>query len=61
MLVNFPFRIGQERVEIISEVMNVIKKDKFFGIGVKFIKIDKLVLSELHAFIDEIKRKNNLE
>jgi len=61
LLVNFPFRIGQERTEIISEVMNVIKKDKLFGIGVTFIKMDKVVLSELHAFIDEIKRKNKLK
>jgi len=61
LLVSFPFRIGKERVKIISEVMNVIKKDKFFGIGVKFIKMDKTVLSELHLFIDELKQKNGLE
>ena len=57
LLVSFPFRIGKERSMIISEVVNVIKKDKFFGIGVKFIRIDKTVLSELHSFIDELKQK----
>ena len=57
LLVSFPFRMGKERVKIISEVMNVIKKNKFYGIGVKFVKMDKTVLSELHLFIDTTKQK----
>ena len=57
LLVTFPFRRGKERAKVIVKVQNVIKKDKFYGIGVKFIKIDKIVLSELHLFIDELKQK----
>jgi len=60
LLVSFPFRIGKERTKVISKVVNVIKKDKFYGIGVQFIKMDKTVLSELHLFIDELKQKNGL-
>jgi len=61
LLVSFPFRIGKERSKIIAKVVNVIKKDKFYGIGVQFVKMDKTVLSELHLFIDELKQKNGLE
>ncbi|MBU4420160.1 MAG: PilZ domain-containing protein [Proteobacteria bacterium] len=61
LLVNFPFRIGKERAKIICKVVNVIKKDKFYGIGVEFIKMDKTVLSELHLFIDNLKKKLGLE
>jgi hypothetical protein len=57
LLVSFPFRIGKERTKIISKVVNVIKKDKFYGIGVQYIKMDKTVLSELHLFIDNLKKK----
>jgi len=60
LLVSFPFRMGKERTKVISKVVNVIKKDKFYGIGVQFIKMDKTVLSELHLFIDELKQKNGL-
>lgn len=61
LLVSFPFRIGKERTKVIAKVQNVIKKDRFYGIGVQFIKMDKTVLSELHLFIDELKQKNGLE
>ena len=36
LLVTFPFRIGKERVKVISKVVNVRKKDNFYGIGVQF-------------------------
>ncbi|MCK4469744.1 MAG: PilZ domain-containing protein [Desulfobacterales bacterium] len=54
LLVSFPFRIGKERVKVISKVMNVKKKDKLYGIGVQFTKIDETVLSELYSFIDDL-------
>jgi len=57
MLVSFPFRIGKERTNVISKVVNVIKKNKFFGIGLEYIKMDNTVLSELHLFIDNLKKK----
>lgn len=60
MLVRFPFRIGKERVKVISKVQNVRKKEKLYGLGVEFIKMDETVLSELHSFIDKLKKKNGL-
>jgi len=60
LLVRFPFRIGKERVKVISKVQNVRKKEKLYGIGAVFIKMDKTVLSELYSFIDNIKKKNGL-
>jgi len=60
LLVRFPFRIGKERVKVIVEVQNVRKKEKLYGIGVLFIKMDKIVLSELCSFIDKLKKKNGL-
>lgn len=60
LLVRFPFRIGKERVKVISKVQNVRKKEKLYGLGVVFIKMDKTVLSELYSFIDKLKKKNGL-
>jgi len=60
LLVTFPFRKGKERVKVISKVMNVRKKGKFYGIGGQFIKMDKTVLSELYLFIDNIKKKSTV-
>ena len=60
LLVRFPFRIGKERVKVISKVVNVRKKEKLYGIGVQYIKMDKTVLSELCSFIDKLKKKNGL-
>lgn len=60
LLVRFPFRIGKERVKVISEVQNVRKKEKLYGLGVVFIKMDKTVLSKLYSFIDKLKKKNGL-
>lgn len=57
LLVRFPFRIGKERVKVISKVQNVRKKEKLYGLGVEFIKMDETVLSELHSFIDGLKKK----
>lgn len=60
LLVRFPFRIGKDRVKVIVEVQNVRKKENLYGIGVVFIKMDKIVLSELCSFIDKLKKKNGL-
>jgi len=60
LLVRFPFRIGKEPTKVIAKVQNVIKKDKLYGIGVQYIKMDKTVLSELCSFIDRLKKKNGL-
>ncbi|MBU2520857.1 MAG: PilZ domain-containing protein [Proteobacteria bacterium] len=60
LIVSFPFRIGKERTKVISKVVNVINKDRFYGIGVEYIKMDKTVLSELHLFIDNLKKKNGI-
>lgn len=57
LIIAFPFRKGKERTKIISNVVNVIKKGKRYGIGVQFTKMDKTVLSEFHSFIDNIKKK----
>lgn len=57
LIVTFPFRKGKERAKIISNVVNVIKKGKRYGVGVQFIRMDKTVLSELYSFIDSIKKK----
>ena len=60
LLVRFPFRIGKERVKVISKVQHVKKKEKLYGLGVQFIEMDKSVLSELYSFIDKLKKKNGL-
>ncbi len=60
LLVSFPFRIGKERVKIIAIVQNVRKKEQLYGLGVVFIKMDEIVLSELHSFVDKLKKKNGL-
>ena len=60
LLVNFPFRIGKERVKIIAKIVNVRKKEQLYGLGVEFIKMDETVLFELHSFIEKLKEKNGL-
>jgi len=60
LLVNFPFRIGKERVKVIAVVQNVRKKEQLYGLGVAFIKIDETVLFELYSFIDKLKKKNGI-
>ena len=57
LLVRFPFRIGKKRVKVISKVQNVRKKEKLYGIGVIFIRMDETVLFELYSFIDKLKEK----
>ena len=57
LLVTFPFRMGKERAKVIAEVVNVRKKNKIYGIGVQFVKMDKTILSELYAFIDNLEKK----
>jgi len=37
LLVAFPFRRGKERAKVISKVVNVRKKGKFYGIGGQFL------------------------
>ncbi|MBU4258418.1 MAG: PilZ domain-containing protein [Desulfobacterales bacterium] len=54
LLVTFPFRRGKERVKVVSTAVNVRKKGNFYAIGVKFIKMDKTVLSELYSFLDNL-------
>ena len=58
LIVTFPFRKGKERAKIISNVVNVVKKGKRYGIGVQFIRMDKTILAEFHSFIDNIKKKS---
>ena len=57
LIITFPFRKEKERSKIISNVVNVIKKGKHYGIGVQFIKMNKTVLSELCLFIEKFKKK----
>jgi len=60
LIITFPFRKGKDRAKIISKVVNVIKKGKFYGIGVQFIRMNKTVLAEFHSFIDNIKKKSTV-
>lgn len=60
LIITFPFRKGKDRAKIISKVVNVREKGKRYGIGVRFIKMNKTVLSEFHSFVDNIKKKSTV-